>query len=79
MSEKEKLFHMIEQVSFGMDELRLFLDTHPHDENALSMYQKLEESRKRAVAEYQDKYDMICGYGVAEHGWNWNECPQPWM
>ena len=37
--DKNKLLLYISQVSFGIDELVLFLDTHPCDQDALAYYQ----------------------------------------
>lgn len=77
---QEKLFQTIEKISFTMDDLRLFLDTHPQDAEALAHYQKLQEMRRKAIMEYEEKYATLTGYGFAtDQEWNWNKCPLPWL
>ncbi|MBE5922621.1 MAG: spore coat protein CotJB [Lachnospiraceae bacterium] len=78
--EQERLFMLIERVSFVMDDTRLFLDTHPYDNAALSYYQKMQEVRAKAVAEYEAKFGTLTQYGYATgNEWNWNDCPLPWL
>ena len=45
MNEANSLFDSITKLSFAMDEVRLFLDTHPQDEEALSAYDQLRGQR----------------------------------
>ena len=45
---KNELLKMITEVSFVMDELRLYLDTHPDDQKALDYYEKQRKMRDRA-------------------------------
>lgn len=45
--DKNKLLLYISQVSFAIDELVLFLDTHPCDKDALAYYQELKKSPQR--------------------------------
>ena len=44
------MFEAIRQVSFVMDELRLFLDTHPKDRRALEMFLSNQEMRRGLIA-----------------------------
>ena len=61
----------IARVSFTMDELRLFLDTHPHDRAALSAVRELES--------YERSFGPISAYQAGgTEKWNWLQQPWPW-
>jgi len=77
--EQRKLFNLINQVSFAMDDTRLFLDTHPHDGEALSYFKKMQEVRKQAICEYTRMYGPIVAYDVDNSNtWTWSSEPWPW-
>lgn len=79
MSEQEHLKHIICLSSFAMDDTRLYLDTHPQDQEALAYFAKNRDIRNAALAEYSLKYGPICSYDVYSNNcWNWNNSPLPW-
>ena len=76
---KCELFHQIECISFAMDDMRLFLDTHPYDNEALDYMKYLIKLRRDAMKIYYKKYGPICSYDFEiDNCWNWNEGPMPW-
>ncbi len=76
---REKLFACITATSFVLDDLRLFLDTHPNDQNALCYWKKYEKVRNDAVEEYTRCYGPISAYNVdVDNCWTWIEEPWPW-
>lgn len=76
---KDKLFACIQATSFVCDELRLFLDTHPTDKDALAYWDKMSLVRNEAVAEYTRCFGPIEAYRViSDHTWAWVEDPWPW-
>lgn len=76
---KEKLFAHIQATSFVLDELRLFLDTHPRDQEALEHWRRTEKIRNDAVKEYTKCYGPINMYDVdVKDRWTWAEGPWPW-
>lgn len=78
-NEQMALFEEIGQLSFVLDEIRLFLDTHPNDGDALELYGKYGSKRKEAVETYTKKYGPIEAYDVnTESGWSWIDEPMPW-
>lgn len=78
-NEKMRLRRMIDELSFVMDDTRLFLDTHPNNQEALIHFDKTMHLRNRALMEYTNKYGPIYSYDVnVNYGWNWNDCPLPW-
>lgn len=73
------MFEAIRQVSFVMDELRLFLDTHPKDRRALEMFLSNQEMRRGLIADYTEKYGPIDSYFINMDGtWSWTNPPMPW-
>ena len=79
MTGKEGLMRKITEVSFVLDELRLFLDTHPDCEEMLSVFQATKEERAELIGKYTEKFGDIEGYyPETKHGWSWNGAPMPW-
>lgn len=77
--EKNSLFDVINAISFALDELRLFLDTHPADNEALNMYGELIDRRHALVSEFTEKFRPVNSYFVnTENGWSWTDAPLPW-
>ena len=60
-SQKE-LLQFIDQVSFAIDDLLLFLDTHPKEKRALEYYSELSARRNDSDLK----------------SWQWMEQPFPW-
>ena len=78
-SSREKLFACIEATSFVMDDLRLFLDTHPTDRGALEYWDRVSQVRNEAVLEYTKCFGPIESYRVEnDDRWTWVEGPWPW-
>ncbi len=76
---QNQLLMYIDQVSFAIDDLILFLDTHPCDKNALEYYQKLRQMRREAVKQYSTQYGPLSITGNEnECYWDWVKTPWPW-
>ncbi len=71
---------MLDQSSFAMDDVLLFLDTHPCDQAALAYYQSVSRMRRDALAAYQTNCGpvMVDGVNSANGYWNWIQGPWPW-
>lgn len=81
MSETNKndLMKELQTVSFVMDDIRLFLDTHPFETDALTNYESFKTQRNQTLAEYSKFYGPLLAYDVAEDShWTWVEQPWPW-
>lgn len=76
--DRVKLICEISEVSFYLDELRLFLDTHPSNEEALAMYNEHAIKRKCLVDEYVECFGPLSYYDVnVGNRWKWVEYPWP--
>ena len=56
---RRQLMNHINQVSFAVDEVKLYLDTHPCDQEALSYFQKMSRERDHALKEYASAYGPL--------------------
>lgn len=54
--DRDNLMKVITQASFAMDDVKLFLDTHPNCREALEFYHKAKEMRETAWVEYTQRF-----------------------
>ena len=58
-NEKDRLMYEIQMYNFGMNDLVLYLDTNPKDQNALVKFSNLQDEYKRAVRNYENRFGPI--------------------
>ena len=78
---QKQLLNRIEQVSFAVNDMILYLDTHPCDEKALTYCRELVQERKKLLKEYADAYGPLIidiTDQTEESIWKWMEQPFPW-
>ncbi len=69
----------IGKVSFYIDDLRLYLDTHPYCGEALYMIREYIEKRSKLMEEFTEKYGALEAYSIGcGDDWTWNESYMPW-
>lgn len=79
MNQKQLLMY-ITQVSFALDDIILYLDTHPCDKDALEYYQKVKELRKEAVKKYTHEFGPLTkDTNESSCTWEWVNSPWPWQ
>lgn len=82
-SEQEKKLNEIIIISFAINDLTLYLDTHPKCENGLKHFKELMQIRMDLLADYAKLYNpltqfaMITGTPDTEI-YSWAEEPLPW-
>lgn len=78
---KEQLMQTINEVSFAVNDIILYLDTHPCDEEAMEFYRKNVAMRKKALKEYAQYYGPLT-IDTADESldckWDWVLQPWPW-
>ena len=57
MPDRKQMLKEINEVSFVVNDLNLFLDTHPLDENALQSFSQAMEKRKQLLKEYAKEFE----------------------
>lgn len=79
MNEKERMLRAVQVCAFALNELGLFLDTHPTDKNALSNYTKFQELMNQAVKAYTEKFGPLTQFDYnGGPTWKWIDNPWPW-
>ncbi|MGN0613670.1 MAG: spore coat protein CotJB [Porcipelethomonas sp.] len=79
MSQKEKLYRIIQMYGFALDEIRIYLDTHPNCRNGLEYFHKYKKLHKEAVEEYVRLYGPLNSEQVESRDkWTWVDEPWPW-
>lgn len=75
--QKEEMLQQIMCYDFAINELALYLDTHPEDEKALCLHRKY----AREAKDLKDKYQKVYGpltINFPCNKWRWLEEPWPW-
>lgn len=78
---RAQLMQYINEVSFAVDDILLYLDTHPHDENALCFYHENVAKRIAAMNYYSTQYGPLTvdlAHDNSSRSWEWVEQPWPW-
>lgn len=79
-NERKALLHCICETSFYIDDLRLFLDTHPCNKEALAAYRDFVCYRMELIKEYEECFGPLTSYGenYSCEQWLWVCDPWPW-
>lgn len=79
MNDKQKLLKQLQMYNFAVVDASLFLDTHPHDQNALKYFKRVSRLRDEARENYEKKYGPTrVENNTNENEWEWATCPFPW-
>ena len=79
---RRQLLNHINQVSFAVDEVSLYLNTHPCDTEALEYFRKMSRQRNEALKEYSTAYGPLTidtADDSCTERWNWINEPWPWQ
>lgn len=75
---KQTMMMDIYKTGFALNEVVLFLDTHPTNQKALSYYYQVQKAYADAKNAYQAAYGPLANDQVTGGTWNWIEDPWPW-
>ncbi|MCI9417511.1 MAG: spore coat protein CotJB [Eubacterium sp.] len=77
---RQQLFQWINEVSFAVTEISLYLDTHPDDADALDFFHHYNEERKKALELYSANYAPLTLDLMQQDDdhWLWATDPWPW-
>lgn len=81
MGEKSKMHRKICELSFAIDELELFLDTHPDNIKAIGLLTEFRKRYNDAVTAYESQYGpyIVTSDDVnPTDRWSWIDSPWPW-
>lgn len=79
---QRQLLQWIDEVSFAVTELTLYLDTHPDDADAQAYFNHFNEERSKAMALYSANYapltlDSMTDFDPCDR-FSWVSEPWPW-
>ena len=74
---KDEMLNRIMALNFAINDLTLYLDTHPNDTNAINMHCKYSEEQISLTQEYQRLYGPLT-INFMSNTWDWIDEPWPW-
>lgn len=76
---KNELFDFLNEVSFMLDDITLYLNTHPDCPDGIDAYNHYRKLREKALNDYTCNYGPISRYDVdVNNYWDWVNKPWPW-
>ncbi len=72
------LLQKVYETGFAVDDILLYLDTHPTDRQAMEYYRYVRQANKEAVEAYERTYGPLMANQVDAVTWNWIDGPWPW-
>lgn len=93
MAERAQLLEQIQETEFQIDDLVLYLDTHPLDNTALDTFKQVKNRRYELLQDYAKKYEPLNQYLVCpdtnnessswteypdQRHFTWTDGPLPW-
>jgi spore coat protein JB len=75
------LMEELQAVDFVLVDLTLYLDTHPHDYEAIQQFNTFAKQRGLLKKQIESQYGPLQQYGNSYSGypWNWDDGPWPWQ
>ncbi|NSL53346.1 spore coat protein CotJB [Calidifontibacillus erzurumensis] len=75
------LLEELQAIDFALVELTLYLDTHPHDLQAIEQFNKLAQQRRQIAKQYESQFGPLLQYGhsFSRYPWDWDDTPWPWQ
>ena len=80
---REEMMNRLTAVSFALNDLTLYLDTHPHCEKGLALFYQLLDERLSLLSDFSGEFypltqiSMITGE-FNQNQYGWAEGPMPW-
>lgn len=78
MANCNPMLKRVYETGFALDDVILYLDTHPTDVEALNYYYHIKSMRDEAVNNYETSFGPLFSHQVNIDGWTWNNDPWPW-
>lgn len=76
-----QLLEEIQAIDFVIVELNLYLDTHPHDYEAIEQFNDFSEKSMHLKIEFEKKFGPLMNFGrsFSSYPFNWVDTPWPWQ
>lgn len=78
-SEREKDLLNVQKYAFAVNDLNLYLNTHPSDGKAMELFNNYRNEYLNALRNYENKHGPLGLYATKmDVYWPWNKSPWPW-
>ncbi len=76
---REELLLSMQELTFALKDLNLYLDTHPEDQSILEEFNKIKNKLDDLKNKYENKYGPLCLNSVnSNKDFTWINNPWPW-
>lgn len=75
----ETALQKIREAAFALHELVLYLDTHPGNRKALSLYKTYKKKHDDLCTAFEKEHGPLTAFGVNGDRWTWTEHSWPWQ
>ncbi len=75
---REELLQKVMEYKFAVNDMALYLDTHPCNEQALKCHNEFVSKFKKAKEEYEEKYGPLCIETEVDSWEKWVYDKWPW-
>lgn len=77
---REQLLKQITVMDFMATDLHLYLNTHPEDAEALTMFNDVVAQSAQVRKEYEEHFGPLVSYRTQDAAsWRWSNDPWPWQ
>ena len=76
-SNQQQMLMQIRELKFSINDLALYLDTHPNDRRAIRIHNQYSNELRTVSDEYQRKYGPL-SIECPCNKWRWIDLPWPW-
>jgi len=80
-TDKKSLLKNIMSLNFAINDLVLYLDTHPNDRKAINLHSNYSEKLNKLMKKYEELYGpLTINFTSPDNSneWAWSEEPWPW-
>lgn len=74
---QEELMNRVQSLAFAINDLTLYLDTHPNCEKAINLHNNYANEYRKCYDAYERKYGPLSIYCPCEK-FRWGDKPWPW-
>jgi spore coat protein JB len=76
-SNQQQMLMQIRELKFSVNDLALYLDTHPCDKRAIRLHNEYSNQLRNLTDEYQRKFGPLT-IECPCNKWRWIDLPWPW-
>ncbi len=78
MTERERILRMLSSYDFAVNDLHIYLDTHPDDSKAAKALNKYRQESDKLRTQYEEKFGPLTTSDENGNRWSWISDPWPW-